>query len=328
MSKVDLRQLALLVALYDAQSLGEAARRLHLTPSAASQSLQRLRDALGDEIVIRHAGAYVLTPFGEGALETFREMLHAWSQASSGSAVFDAASSDAHWTLACALGFTEIDLDACYAAIVSAAPRLRLDVASPPEPAAAGWAALRSARVDVLLTTAIPPADADDLHAERFADAPITHCCLSVAHPRVGATLSIERFAAEPHVSLGSLSATPGALDAIDLALMDAGYQPRQRSTVPSLPSLAAILATTDRLATVTAHQGSVLVRRVDGLRLVPLPQALSPPPEPRFMVWHHRTHAVDGYRWLRARLRSFVFTGAAPPAAAGADHADATPRW
>ncbi len=316
MSAVDLRQLALLVAVHEAQSLTEAARRLHMTPSAASQSLQRLREALGDQILIRQGAGYVPTPFGEGALEAFRDMLQIWVQAGGGEAMFDPASSDARWALACAEEFTEIDLDACYASIVALAPRSRLDLTTLPDPVQA-WAALRAGRVDVLLTTAVPPADADDLHAERFPDAGITHCCLSVSHPRVGESLGLAQFASEPHVRLGLPDAAPGAADAVDEALLIAGLPPRRCSTVPSLAHWAAILATTDRLASVTAHQGSVLVRKADGLRLVPLPAGLALPPVTRYMVWHHRTHGADAYRWLRARLRSFVFTGPGP------DHAD-----
>jgi LysR family nod box-dependent transcriptional activator len=308
-SAVDLRQLALLVTVHETQNLTEAARRLHMTPSAASQSLQRLRDALGDQILIRQGANYVPTPFGEGALDAFRDMLQLWAQAGSGGAVFDPASSDARWTLACDEEFTEIDLDACYASIVSAAPRLRLDMTALPEPTQA-WAALRAGRIDVLLTTAVPPADADDLHAERFPDARFTHCCLSVAHPRVVDALDLAGFAGELHVRMGLPDASAGAVDAVDEALLALGLAPRRCSVVPTLGHWAAILATTDRLGTVTAHQGAVLMRKADGLRLMPLPAELKLPPVPRHLVWHHRTHATDGHRWLRARLRSFVFTG------------------
>lgn len=317
MSAVDLRQLALLVQVYEAQSLTEAARRLHMTPSAASQSLQRLREALGDQILFRQGAGYVPTPFGEGALEAFRDMLEVWAQASSGASMFDPASSDARWVLACAEAFTEIDLDACYASIVSLAPRSRVDLLTLPEPAQA-WAALRAGRVDVLLTTAVPPADADDLHAERFPDAGITHCCLSVSHPRVGESLDLAQFANEPHVRLGQPDTLPGVADAVDEALQIAGLAPRRCSTVNAIGHWAAILATTDRVASVTAHQGSVLLRKADGLRLVPFPAGLTLPPDPRYMVWHHRTHGADAHRWLRARLRSFVFTGREPDRAQG----------
>lgn len=317
MSGVDLRQLALLVALRDTQSLNEAAARVHMTPPAASQSLQRLRARLDDELIVRQGNAYIATPLGESALEAFRDMLHQWAEISSGSAVFDPASSQAHWSVSCAEDFTEIDLDACYAAIVAAAPAVRLDVAAPIG-AQAGWAALRAARLDVMLTTSAPPADAGDLHAERYPDALLTHACFSVAHPRLGGALTLECLAREPHVRLSTPDATEPQPDAVDEALMAARFAARRCSSVPTMARWASVAATTDRLALVTAHQGAVLMRLNDGLRMLPLPEGLPSVASPRYMVWHHRTQASAAARWLRERLRSYLFTGAiGPPAAA-----------
>lgn len=317
MSGVDLRQLALLVQLHETQSLNEAARRVHMTPSAASQSLQRLRAHLNDELVVRQGNAYVATPLGEGALEAFRDMLHQWGELSAGGSVFDPASSRAHWCVACAEDFTEIDLDACYAAVVAAAPAVRLDVVASLD-AQSAWAALRAARLDVLLTTTGPPRDASDLHAERYADALLTHACFSVAHPRIGKSLTLQALAREPHVRLSTPDTSPAPPDPIDEALTAAHLGVRRCSSVPTMARWASVAATTDRLALVTAHQGAVLMRLVDGLRMLPLPEGLPRVASPRYMVWHHRTQASPAARWLRERLRSFLFTGVVgPPAAA-----------
>lgn len=318
MTAVDMRQLALMLALHERQSLNAAALSVHMTPSAASQSLQRLRDALGDELVIRRGPDYVTTPFGETALESFREMLRLWNEASTGSDVFDPATSDAHWVVACAEPFTEIDIDACYASVVSAAPRIRLDIGAVPAGESA-WSALRSARVDLLLGCAAPPPEAPDLHALRLVDAQLTHCCLSVTHPRVGATLTLAQYASEPHLALET-GEEGGQPDPIDEALAAAGYSPRHQSAVPTLRHLAAIVATTDRLSAVTAHQGAVLARHAEGLRVVPLPAGLPRLQSPRFMTWHHRTHQHPAHRWLRERFRQFIHTEAIADSAGAAN--------
>lgn len=313
MSGVDLRQLALLVELHATQSLSEAAQRVHMTPSAASQSLQRLRARLKDELIVRQGNTYIATPLGEGALEAFRDMLQTWGEISSGSVVFDPASSRAHWSVACVEGFTEIDLDACYAAIVAAAPAVQLDIDSPPG-VQAGWAALRTARLDVLLTTAAPPADANDLHAERYPDGLLTHVCLSVTHPRIGSALSLASLLREPHVRLCAADTPDAFSDPVDEALKAAALGPCRCSSVPTMARWAAVVATTDRLAVVTAHQGAVLMRLAEGLRLLPLPDGLPVMAQPRYMVWHHRTQGSAAGRWLRGRLRSFLYTGATGP--------------
>jgi DNA-binding transcriptional LysR family regulator len=80
----------------------------------------------------------------------------------------------------------------------------------------------------------------------------------------------------------------------------------------------SAVVASSDRLALVTAHQGAVMMRMNDGLRMLPLPEGLPRLMSPRYMVWHHRTQSSAAARWLRERLRSFLFTGAiGPPAVA-----------
>ena len=101
MSSADLRQVALLVALIDAQSLSLAADGVMCKRSAASQSLQRLRDVFGDELVVRQGPRYLPTPLGETVLPSFRDMAALWQHTSAGTAVFDPASSEASLSLVC-----------------------------------------------------------------------------------------------------------------------------------------------------------------------------------------------------------------------------------
>lgn len=307
MNSADLRQVALLVALVDAQSLSVAAERMSLTPSAASQSLDRLRELFGDELVLRQGASYLLTPTGQSALDSFREMTRIWQDATSGAAVFDPASSDAHLSIACVEGFVEIDLEACYAAIVARAPALRLDIETS-EGGASAIADLYTSNVDILLTGQAPPTDADDLHAEQLAASEHSHCCLSEAHPRIRESLSIQQYMAERHLLALATTRTRSAGSRIDQALVALGLGPRHFSVVQPLSRIAMLLATTDRLATVSAQQGAVLVRMSKGLRLMPLPPEVPRVPVQRYMAWHHRTHHSPPQRWLRERLRDYLY--------------------
>ncbi len=60
MKNVDIKQLALFCELIESQSLTEAASRMNITPSAASQALTRLRNVLNDDLF----KLTVLTPNG------------------------------------------------------------------------------------------------------------------------------------------------------------------------------------------------------------------------------------------------------------------------
>lgn len=314
MNSADLRQVALLLALVDTQSLSQAAERLSLTPSAASQSLDRLRELFGDELVQRQGVCYRLTATGQGALDSFREMARLWQDATSGGAVFDPASSEAHLSIACVEGFVEIDLEACYAAIVARAPGLRLDVQTC-DGVATDLDCLYAAQADVLLTATPPPDDANDLHAEQIMASEHSHCCLSESHPRVGDRLSLQQYLTEQHLLVPAATRSSQTGSRIDHALEALGLGTRRFSLVQPLSRLATLLATTDRLATVSRQQGAVLVRLSKGLRLLPLPPEVPRVPLTRHMVWHHRTHHSPPHRWLRERLRDFLFAEAQAPA-------------
>lgn len=305
-STADMRQIALMVALLDAQSLSQAAERMGLTPPAASQSLQRLREFFGDELVQRQGSDYVATPLGQGVLASFREMVHLWQDITSG-APFDPASGEAHLRIMSAEGFTRVDLNACYSAIVALAPHVRLDVREP-DAATGGYEGLRTADADVLLTAWPPPEDAPDLHAEPLPATTFTHCCLSAAHPRIGDSLSLQQYLAEHHLLASvTMRATEAAVLPIDRWLMSIGLPPRSCSVVYPIDRLAHVLSTTDRLATVAPIDGNDLRRRAPGLRLLPLPPELPRSWRPNYMVWHHRTHQSPPHRWLRERLREHV---------------------
>lgn len=315
MSSADMRQLALLVALMDTQSLSQAAERMGLTPSAASQSLQRLREPFGDELVVRQGPGYVTTPVGRTVLESFREMVRLWQEATSGAPFFDPASSEAHLRIVSVEGFTRLDLNACYSAVVSLAPRVRLDVRTP-DLASGGYDGLYSSGTDVLLTSLPPPQDALDLHAEPLPAAALTHCCLSAAHPRIGETMSLQQYLAEHHLlASAAVSAGPAAVSSIDRWLLSIGLPPRATSVVYPLDRLAHVLSTTDRVATVALSDGESLRRHAPGLKLVPLPPELPQAGRPNYMVWHHRTHHSPPHRWLRERLREYVMAEPETPA-------------
>lgn len=73
--KLDLNLLTVLDAVLDEKSINRAARRLHLSQPAMSNALRRLRDYLGDPLLIRTGGAMVLTPRAESLRHSVRHIL-------------------------------------------------------------------------------------------------------------------------------------------------------------------------------------------------------------------------------------------------------------
>lgn len=61
LSAVDLNLLLHLQALLEERNVTKAGRRVHLTQSAMSRSLERLRDVLQDDLLVRSKNGYELT---------------------------------------------------------------------------------------------------------------------------------------------------------------------------------------------------------------------------------------------------------------------------
>ena len=72
---LDLNLLVALDALLEEQSVAAAGKRLHLSPSATSGALARLREYFGDEILTQIGRRMVLTPLGEILRSSVRDCL-------------------------------------------------------------------------------------------------------------------------------------------------------------------------------------------------------------------------------------------------------------
>lgn len=74
-SRLDLNLLLVLDAVLAEQSIARAADRLHVTPSAISNAMARLRHALGDPLVVRNGRGIVPTPRAAALAPALRRAL-------------------------------------------------------------------------------------------------------------------------------------------------------------------------------------------------------------------------------------------------------------
>jgi LysR family transcriptional regulator, nod-box dependent transcriptional activator len=73
--QLDLNLLVALHALLDEKNITQAGKRLHLTQSAMSGALARLRQYFGDDLLVQVGRKMVLTSLGESLAEPVREIL-------------------------------------------------------------------------------------------------------------------------------------------------------------------------------------------------------------------------------------------------------------
>ena len=97
--QADLNLLVVFTALAEERSVSRAASRLLLSQPAVSRALQRLRDTLHDDLLIRTATGYEPTPRGERLLQELTVMLPRLDRLLSGAA-FDPSVEDAAFRIA------------------------------------------------------------------------------------------------------------------------------------------------------------------------------------------------------------------------------------
>lgn len=306
MKNADLRQLALLCELIDTQSLNEAAARLHMSASAASHALNRLRHELGDEVCIRDQQRYQLTPYGEAALAPLQQIVDLWREVSSSARLFEPGRCEDRMRMLCDDGLGLVALADFFRDTLAQAPGMRLDIATPAH-GAQDIEELRAGRVDLVCSHHEAPPDARDLHMETLRRLCIDTCCLRADHPRIRQAPELAQWLAEEQLAVAGLDRV------IDRLLAERGLPGRRASTVGSWALCARMLACTDRVAATSSEQAATLVRTSPGLRCLPLPGDGPPWPEvPVYLLWHQRTHQSPAHRWLRQRVRAHLAGGVA----------------
>lgn len=287
----DLNLLVALDALLAEGNVARAAKRLHLSASAMSRTLARLREATGDPLLVKSGRALVPTP---RALELRSRVGPLVLEAGAALRPEQAPRLDRLtrvFTLRTSDGFVENFGAALVERIAREAPGVRLRFVQKPEK---DNAPLRSGAVD--LETGVVGRSADpDLHAQALFEDRFVGV-VAPSHPLARGRVTAERYAACRHVLVSRRDADKGPFDA---ALEAAGIARNVAVVVGGFGAAIALARTAGFVASVPErHTGSLR----DGLRTFALPFAV-----PSFtvsMLWHPRLHADPVHRWLRACVR------------------------
>ncbi len=194
-SQADLNLLRVLHMVLQQGSATGAARRLHVTQSAVSNALARLRDMFGDPLVTRSGKGLMPTPMG---LRLKPLLAHALAQVEdviTSQLVFDPRTTTRRFTLACTDAHHFHDVPMLTASMARHLPHATLHVVSPDTAEALDHPA--SGALDGVLCPrqGVPPGQPfTELYEEGFA------FVVRRDHPVVGRTLGVQQFNALRHV--------------------------------------------------------------------------------------------------------------------------------
>ncbi len=309
LSRLDLNLLVVLDTVLSERSVVRAARRLHVTPSAVSNALARLRGVLDDPLVARSGRGIVPTPRAAELAPSLARALQDLDQAIHGVA-FDPSSTTREYTLAIADSGQLVRLPRIASLLNEEMPRARLRVVGIDTLLSSGG--LGGTEVDVAiaaLAESAPGVHTTPLYEE--------HTVLVVRrdHPRVGARISKADLASLRHVDV-HVAPGRGYRD-LPASYARLGIAREVALVVPSFTAAAAIVAATDLVATLPASLVEVLGERV-GIRAVVAPvRGLTIELD---LAWHERTEhdpAMRAFRDLITRAASGRSAGSRRPAGA-----------
>jgi DNA-binding transcriptional LysR family regulator len=284
----DVHLLRLFDLLYSTHSVTRAAEQLGLSQPTVSIWLGKLRQQLHDPLFVRTPDGMQPTPRADELIVATREALEALRRVAAHGAAFEPASSTRRFSI-CMTDASHITLLPQLLAHVRAlAPRVSLEAARIGDETAH---ALQAGEAD-LAVGLVPWLESGFYQQTLFPQDWV--CLANPQHPRIGKSLTLRLYKDEAHIGI---VAGTGAQLLVD-ALERHGVQRRIVLELPGFLGLAAIVSTTDLVATLPRHIGETLAA-MGGLRV-----HACPVPVPPFTVkqhWHARYHHEPGNRWLRS---------------------------
>ncbi|WP_420892987.1 LysR substrate-binding domain-containing protein [Pseudomonas orientalis] len=292
--RVDLNLLVILDALLSEQHVTRAAERLHLSQPAVSHALARLRDLLGDPLLVRQGGALIATA---RALELATPLAEALAQVQALLAPnrFDPASAKRRFRVAMSDYSAAIFLPGLVRLLRREAPGIDLQIIQ----------ASRESMVDGVLNGDL------DLAAGVFPDLPAElrttplfeehYTCLvdRDSLPKAG-VLDLPAYLSRPHVLLEMRgSGTPE----IERALAAIRERRHVAISLPHWGVAPHLIQGTDLILTVSSRG----LLNIDHAHLSSVPPPFHIPSFAFELAWHARRGGDTGLQWLRRRVQGVL---------------------
>jgi DNA-binding transcriptional LysR family regulator len=287
MSNPDFNLLLTLDVVLTEGSVARAAERLHLSPSAMSRALARLRAATGDPLLVRAGRGLVPTPRALELRDQVSQLVHEATLMLRPAEQLDVTQLVRTFTIRCREGFVENFGADLIARVGEQAPGVRLCFVQKPNKESTS---LRDGTVDleigVLGKATGPEVRSHALFGDRFIGV------VRVGHPLTQGEITPSRYAGGRHISVSRRGLQTGP---IDETLRPLGLERAIATIVGSFSTALALARSSDLIASVPEQQTGNLRA---GMHSFPLPVAA---PELTISVlWHPRLDADGAHRWLR----------------------------
>lgn len=293
---LDLNLLVALDVLLEEQNITRAAERLHMTQSATSGVLARLRTYFEDELLVQVGRKMQPTPYATELAKPVREVLLTIQSSITAKPVFDPATSKRHFRLVTSDYLISVLFAQVIQKIHQEAPHITFEMLGPSDNS--GELLVRG-EVDLMI---VPERYIIEGHPSRLLFEEEHVCVVWQGNTQVGDSLSLEQYMEMGHVSVGFGRTRHMSIE--EWFMNQYGFNRRIEVVTNDFNTLPQLVVGTQRIATM--HQ------RLANLYAQYLPLRILPPPVKipvmfEYLLWHRSVDGDPMHRWLRERISAFI---------------------
>ncbi len=291
-AQLDLNLLRVFVTIWQCRQLGLAAQQLHVTPSAISHALRRLREAWGDPLFVRDGRRLAVTPIAARLAPQVERHLDQLQELLMPSAAFNPRASTRSFVIGLRESLEPLLLPRLLQGMSLEAPGVTLRSVRIVRDQVRR--ALQERELDVVLDVAWP-------HHERIQRIAVRREPLCIAM-RAGHALrqgmTVQDYVQAEHVLVSGREQGPAIEDAA-LEAHELGTR-RVRLRCQNYHAACAVVAQSDALLTLPRNLAKIISEPLGNLtRSVPF----AVPAMNLHLYWHERTQSDPALAWLRQQI-------------------------
>ncbi|MFT4255738.1 MAG: LysR family transcriptional regulator [Pseudoxanthomonas sp.] len=291
--KLDLNLLSALKVLLEKRNVTRAGEALHVTQSAMSGILARLRDYFDDPLIVQVGRRMELTPLAESLIDPVNDVLLRIDATIATRPDFDPQVMKRHFTFVASDYVSAVFLCDVLRRVHREAPGITWKFRQPSEFSAQE---LESGDVDFIISPeqfASPTQSMERLFEDSYVVA------VAEENPHVGDTITLEQYLGSGHVSFQT--GTQGLPMFESWATRNYGEAARRvEVTANSFHLLPQLIIGTDRIATLHARMAACCL---GGLPIRLVRPLFEMPQLVEVLQWHRYRDLDRGSQWLRQRI-------------------------
>ena len=305
---LDTYLLRVFVLLITERSVSRTALRLNQSQPAVSAALKRLREILGDPLLVREKGGMVPTERALALMSHAKGALAEIDRMTDAPESFEPHSTRHEFRVGSPDYLAPVFVASVAERFRREAPQARLSLHAL-GPSFDFERSLAEGDLDVVIGNW--PEPPHRMHLSMLLEDEIV-CLVAASHPCAKKGMSVEDYMRAAHVVPMPYSISQRGV--IDSVLASMRINRDERVAVQSFTAAPYLLQGTDLVFTTTRHFAQFYAQLLP-LAIIPSPIAF--PPMRFYQLWHERNHHSAGHRWLR-RLLSDCGRRIVPPAAEG----------